>query len=432
MMARGGVISAFLLLTVLLTGAAAPAAAPPQGDAALAGIAESYVRLALAVGRHDDAFVDAYFGPPSWKSEAEQGNPVPLETLSKRSAELLAAVRAVPRSDRQVFLERQIVAVDAYLARLRGGRMTLADEARLLFDIDPPVHTREEFQAARARLEAELPGTGDLASRVEAFRARFKIPPDRLPAVVDAALAELRRRTLAVVALPRGETFEVRYVKGKPWGAYNWYKGNYTSLIEVCTDIPSELDGVLGVLAHEGYPGHHTYNALLEDRLLHGRGWVEYSVYPLFSPQSLIAEGTANAARGIVMSDDERRAFLRDVLAPKAGIDTRDLDLYLTVIRDLRPFRYAQGEAARMLLDQGQSPAEVESFLIQSGLREAKNAGKSLDFIRTYRAYVFNYTVGEDLVRAWVGEGPDRVTRFFELLQRPVVPSELVRGGQHP
>ena len=35
-------------------------------------------------------------------------------------------------------------------------------------------------------------------------------------------------------------------------------------------------------------------NALLEERLVKGKGWVEFSVYPLYSPQSLIAEGSAN------------------------------------------------------------------------------------------------------------------------------------------
>src|SRR5436189_3264532 len=30
--------------------------------------------------------------------------------------------------------------------------------------------------------------------------------------------------------------------------------------------------------AHEGYPGHHVYNVLLEKNLLQDRGWIEFSV----------------------------------------------------------------------------------------------------------------------------------------------------------
>ena len=35
-------------------------------------VAESYVKLVLALGQHDAAYVDAYYGPPEWKSEAER------------------------------------------------------------------------------------------------------------------------------------------------------------------------------------------------------------------------------------------------------------------------------------------------------------------------------------------------------------------------
>jgi len=35
-------------------------------------------------------------------------------------------------------------------------------------------------------------------------------------------------------------------------------------------------------------------NSLFEKNLVLEKKWVEFSVYPLFSPQSLIAEGSAN------------------------------------------------------------------------------------------------------------------------------------------
>ena len=51
------------------------------------------------------------------------------------------------------------------------------------------------------------------------------------------------------------------------------------------------------------------------------RGWMEYTVYPLFSPQSLIAEGTANYGIEVAFPRPERLAFERDVLFPLAGLD---------------------------------------------------------------------------------------------------------------
>ena len=34
-------------------------------------VAEQYVKLVLAVGQHDADYVDAFYGPPEWRKEAE-------------------------------------------------------------------------------------------------------------------------------------------------------------------------------------------------------------------------------------------------------------------------------------------------------------------------------------------------------------------------
>ena len=125
----------------------------------------------------------------------------------------------------------------------------------------------------------------------------------------DRAIAECRARTLPHVQLPANESFTVEYVTNKPWSGYNWYQGNYRSLIQVNTDLPIYIDRAIDLACHEGYPGHHVYNALLEQHLVRDRGWVEFTVYPLFSPQSLIAEGTANYGIEVAFPGDRARAL---------------------------------------------------------------------------------------------------------------------------
>ena len=51
------------------------------------------------------------------------------------------------------------------------------------------------------------------------------------------------------------------------------------------------------------------------------RGWVEISMYPLFSPQSLIAEGSANFGIDMAFPAAARVAYERDSLFPLAGLD---------------------------------------------------------------------------------------------------------------
>jgi hypothetical protein len=392
----------------------------------LDGLAESYVKLVLAVGRHDALYVDAYYGPPAWKVEADRGDPVPLAELLTRARALRADVEAAAGpDDRKLNLGKQLVAVEAHLRRLSGEKMTLTEECRALYDAEPPRHDVAEFAAAQKELESLVPGTGPLGPRIDALRKAVYVPPALIEKTLRLALDAARTANAPFVTLPTGESFETVLVTGKPWGAYNWYLGNFKSRIELNTDLPTELNNLLGTMCHEGYPGHHVYNVLLEDRLVKGRGYVEYTVYPLYSPQSLLAEGSANVGIDILFSDDDRRRVLTQVLGPAAGVPAEAILAIDRIRVAIKPLKYVNGEAARMLLDDGVSEPEVVAFVSRWGLVNEEKAAKSVQFGRTYRSYVFNYSLGEDIVRDWIGDGPDRRRRFYALLDRPVVPSSL-------
>jgi len=396
------------------------------GAPVLDRIAESYVKLVLAVGRHDALYVDAFYGPPEWKAEAGRGDPIPKADLIARTRALRLSLHDAPGpEDRKRYLDKQLVAVEAHLRRLSGESMTLTEECRALYDADPPHYGVATFAAAHEALDKLAPGEGPLDARIDALRKAVYIPRDRIAATLSAALDAARRATAPLATLPAGERFETVLVTGQPWSAYNWYLGGFASRIEFNTDLPTELNGILGTMCHEGYPGHHVYNALLEARLVKGRGWVEYTVYPLYSPQSLLAEGTANVGIDIVFSDEERRRVLTHVLGPAAGVPAGAIEALDRIRTAIAPLRYVNGEAARMLLDEGKSEADVAAFIARWGLVTDDKARKSVEFAKTYRSYVFNYSLGEDLVRAWIGTGPRRRERFFALLDRPVVPSDL-------
>ena len=144
----------------------------------------------------------------------------------------------------------------------------------------------------------------------------------------------------------------MEYVKDKPWSAYNWYQGNFASLIQVNTDLPIYIDRAIDLACHEGYPGHHVYNALLEQHLVRERGWVEFSVYPLFSPQSLIAEGTANYGIEVAFSDAERRPVRARRRCFRWPASTRHGSTSTTTCwRWSSALSYAGNEAARGYLD---------------------------------------------------------------------------------
>lgn len=282
----------------------------------LADVAERYVKLVLAMGQHDASYVDAYYGPPAWQQQAVE-QPQGLSEIQDGAHEALALL-ADDASLRALNLRKQLQAVLAKADMLQGSRLDFDTESARLYDAVSPHHGRAYYEALVAEIDALLPGEGTVSDRVNALRAQLIIPADKLRAVMEAAIRAGRERTLQHIALPEGEDFMLEFVSDKPWSGYNWYKGNYQSVIQINTDLPVYIDRAVDLGCHEAYPGHHVYNVLLERDLVRAKGWMEYCIYPLYSPQSLIAEGTANYGIELTFTDAERLAFEQQVLYPLA------------------------------------------------------------------------------------------------------------------
>jgi hypothetical protein len=406
---------------------------PHAQDNRMNTLAERYVRLVLAVGQHDPDYVDAYYGPPEWRTEAA-AQKVSLTELSTRAGSLAQDIAdAAPAASademirlRHTYLSRQLAAVRARLSMLMGTRLGFDEESKALYDAVAPVHTEADFAAVLAKLEATLPGTGSLVERFDEFRKRFIIRKDRLDAVFTAAIAACRTRTLAHMSLPPGESFTVEYVTNKSWSGYNWYQGNYRSLIQVNTDLPIYVDRAIDLACHEGYPGHHVYNVLLEKNLLRDRGWIEFSVYPLFSPQSLIAEGTANYGIEVAFPRADRIEFERRVLFPAAQLEPGMAGRYYEVLGLVDQLSYAGNEAARRYLNGTIDATAAADWLEKYGLYSRPRAQQRVRFIDQYRSYVINYNLGKDMVAAYIeSRGADRWAEFARLISSPRLPSAL-------
>jgi hypothetical protein len=399
---------------------------------------QRYVLLALAVGEHDADYIDAYYGPPEWREEVRAAKR-PLAAVREDAAALLAELQGqAPAAGelerlRQEYLRRQLQAMLARIDQLGGRKMRFDEESRALYDAVAPHHDESWFEKVVAELDPLLPGAGALHERFERFRRDFVIPRDRLDAVFRAAIDECRRRTVRRLALPEGESFTVEYVQGKSWSAYNWYKGGYRSVIQVNTDLPISIDRAIDLACHEGYPGHHVYNVLLEKSLVKDRGWREFTVYPLFSPQSLIAEGTANFGIEVAFPGGERLAFEKERLYPLAGLDASRADRYERVRRVVDKLSYAGNEAARRYLEGAIDAAAAARWLERYALMSPERARQRVRFFDQYRSYVINYNLGQDMVRRYVesrGGTADREdarwAEFARLLSSPRLPGGLV------
>jgi hypothetical protein len=410
-----------------------------EGVSAMNPIAEQYVKLVLRVGSHDPGYVDAYYGPAEWAEETGE-NPGTLPELREEGRRLIGLLgEMTPTADteelvrlRHGYLRRQLASVVGRVRMLEGEMLSFDEESAMLYDAVAPTNDEAHFQALTEAIGEALPGYGPLHQRYAAFRQEFVIPTELLDTVFTAAIAACRERTARYIDLPVEESFTVEYVTDKPWSGYNWYQGGNRSLIQVNTDFPIYIDRAIDLACHEGYPGHHVYNAMLESQLTVERGWVEFSVYPLFSPQSLIAEGSANYGIEMAFPGAERVDFERTELFPLAGIDPARADEYYRVQGLVSQLGYAGNEAARAYLDGAIDTDAAAEWLSRYALMAPDRAAQRVRFIDTYRSYVINYNLGQDLVRAYVereagadaSEG-ERWAVFTELLSSPRLPSDL-------
>lgn len=236
-------------------------------------IAESYVKLVLAVGQHDTDYVDAYYGPEKWLAEAKT-NIMSLDLINQLTNKIVTELNALDSTDekeiiqlRHQYLIKQCSSLIARVEMLSGKKYSFDDEAKALYDVEPPTFSEDHFKRLVTELDALVPGSESIPERVERYRHQFIIATDKLDKVFSATIHECRTRTKKHIDLPSNETFRFEYVHNKSWSGYNWYKGNNESLIQINTDLPIFLERAIDLAAHEGYPGHHTYNCLPRNRV---------------------------------------------------------------------------------------------------------------------------------------------------------------------
>ncbi|PLX15155.1 MAG: hypothetical protein C0597_09170 [Marinilabiliales bacterium] len=403
-------------------------------------IAEKYVKLVLEVGLYDPYFVDAYYGPEEWKpaSLEEENTKIPTESLLDKVALIQALLEKINTDEldenlklRHIYLTKQLIAVKGRIELIGGRNFSFDQETKVLYDVHTPDYAVEHFEELIAELNTILPGEGDLTDRLTEFKEDFIIPKEKLEEVFNVAIQEAKRRTKQYINLPDNESFVLEFVSDKPWGGYNWYKGNNFSLIQVNTDLPIYIDRAIDLAAHEGYPGHHVYNCLLESNMVKTNNWMEFSVYPLYSPQSLIAEGTANYGIEIAFPFEEKIKFEKEVLYPLAGLDSSKAEKYYEVLDLVAKISYVRNAAAKAYLNGEKTKEETIDWLVKYALRNRESAAQSLKFFEAYRTYIINYNVGLDMVRNYMNKNSDNNMeekwKVFEyLISTPQVPSNLV------
>jgi len=387
----------------IFAGIAALMVAGGAAAASVQDVADRYMKLALAIGEHDAGYIDAYYGPKQIQEQVakEKKSLAAIRTDVEAAIKDLEGKRARNADEglRIEFLRKQLASMLTRIDMLSGKKFAFDDETARMYDAVSPHHDRAYYEKLVKEIDAMLPGAGTLPERLQAFRSKVVIPKDKLKPVFDASIKACRERSIKYIDMPKNESFVLEFVEKKPWSGYNWYKGNAHSLIQINTELPIYIDRAVDLGCHEGYPGHHAYNALLEKSLVKEKGWKEFTVYPLYSPMSLIAEGSANYGIEMAFTDEERVAFERDVLFPLAGLDPALAPKYAELRKVMGKLSYADNDAAKEYLEGRWTKEQAVEWLVNVMLYPPEKANQRVQFYDTYRGYVINYNLGKDLVK---------------------------------
>ncbi len=407
-------------------------------------IAAAYLRLALRLDQHLPGFVDGYFGPAAIKAEVDLEPIRPAAALADDARHLGDRLPVeVAEPERRAWLHAQLVAIEANARALDTAPAGYSGAAYLdhverCFDWRPEARPAEAFAAARAEIDRLLPATGGaLVERLAAWDDALLIPADRLRSVVDWLVALLRERAGQLFGLPAGEALRVGLVTGQPWSGYNWYDGNLRSRVDLNVDLPVRGPDLIGLLAHETYPGHHLEHAWKERQLVRVDRRLEASILLINTPECLVSEGLADLGRRFAVDPGAEVELLAELLdraglgARRAGPAVAEIAAIATALRAPRArLREFDVNAALRRHVDGADHATVRAEFESVALATPERAEKRLEFIEhpLWRTYVFVYSEGEALLGRWLERVAEagRPARFRRLLVEQLSPSRIV------
>ncbi len=409
-------------------------------------VAEQYVKLVLEIGLYEPDYVDSYYGPPEWKPGLDTAlDEFPAKVMRAKVQGLVAQLEGIDRQSfdeieklRLTFLCEQLRAVQGKIDLFDGAEMSFDEESKVLYGAVLPPFEKERYQRVSEQLDKLLPGQRDIGTRLNDYNGLFVVPKDKAKEAIKVTIAQYRKWTTEHITLPDEEGFDIEYVYGKPWMAFLTYKGDGRSLVQVNLGRSLTVVEIEIVAGHELYPGHHSHAVLLDKHLYRGRGWVEFSIMPLNSPLTTIAEGVAEYGfNDLVAGPADRVEFRRKVLFPLVGIDPNEAQRYSQVMALANELWGPRIEAARLYLDQTMGHQELMPWIRQYCVVAPGAEYGVFGSINAFGSYLITYSVGRTLVGDYMTghSGPDanrarRWELFHRLLSTPQTPSSLRQAGQ--
>ena len=393
--------------------------------------ANVFVELALSIDQHFSGYVDAYYGSQEIPQTLERKGKIPLKELEGIASDLFNSITqdSSLSSGRKEYLIGEVGAMQTTLRILQGETLGIIEEVQSLYGLTPSWTDEAVFDEAHKALEELLPGSGPLADRVQTFRDQFQVSVEIATPIIKRLANDLRTRTRQRFHLPPDESCEYEFVSEKPWGAYNWYLGNYKSRIDFNLDYPIRIYTLPNFISHEAYPGHHTEHSIKEHRHYRENGLLEHSILLSNAPSAVISEGIAVYGIEQILSPDELIDIYQQILEETGLSKYNGQFIYEFFHIVSRPLGKVGNNEILLLYEKGASDEQVIAYGMRYKLTSEKDETKYIRFLKDplWRSYGFNYTLGYEIISNLLSSTENKDQMFARLLQEPMTPAQVQR-----
>jgi len=381
---------------------------------------EDYLELLGQVGNFTKkvtgvSIVDAYFGPKNLSPEKAKRPWAPEKLLTKIDS-LRSMAKEIDDELRRISVTSDLESLKVVVKWLSGENISYKRLVEGIFGIIPPKFGQNEIRKAQQTVEdasTTLPGS-DVSEKVLKWREESKISGEELKKLINTVIVE---RTQEIKGLFEKKIFahfpaEVenkgiiyKTVTGEPWGAYNYYQGNYTSINVFNIDRVFNRHRLIGTVCHE-YE-HHVASLFAENYYRHKEA-LDLSAFLLHTKGCIISEGTADCAR--------------DFLGLQSGE-------YCELLESLRRLQDVISLNVAYMLNVENVDDEIAAeYVASEGFIPIEEARKGIGFSRPltpdgkpnfFKPYIYTYFFGKTnyvLPTYQKAQKKDKVKEFFKTL----------------
>ena len=260
------------------------------------------------------SIIDAYFGPKNLSPKKTKTHLSPENLLANLDT-LIEKTKEIADELRRIATASDLESIKAIIKWLSGENTPYTRLVEEIFGITPTKFAQNEIQKAQQRVEeasTTLPGTS-VSEKILKWRERNKIFGEKLKKTINTEIKKLTKeiaqsfeKHIFTYFPTKIENRGVIYktVKNKPWGGYNYYKGNYKSVNAFNIDRPFNKHSLISASYHE-YE-HHIAN-LCKEKYYRENKTLDLAAVLLNTKRSIIDEGTADCARDFLNTQSEEK-----------------------------------------------------------------------------------------------------------------------------